>query len=493
MSGNNKIIGFATGIFAILAVGVFIANNSAGPSESEDVSPPAQQEKPIPQHRIPEIPTSGTNADADSSSETLKKVSAQLAAVQDRVLTLNRDLQNLQKVNDTSGRRDEIGEIKNTFEQQITNLTHKLDALSRGSKPASDADQTTAGQNLTPYVLNQVDATAFGFVPGALGEITALDGYEPLEGASGYVRVSPLYSVKLDSDLAESDRTDEQFADNERKSVNDSFQSLVAAKTNSVVTPVASIPQNSTLYNSTAFTALVGRVPIGGSVSDPMPVKIIIGSDNLVANGHRISGLKGTIFSGTAVGDWTLSCVRVNLYSATFVFDDGSFTTLNDRSLGDTAQDNALGTGGGRSSSDGNPNGNPIGWLSDNQGVPCIAGKKLSDAPKRLSILSILGLAKGASESYAEAQQTVTQSQGTTTSALTGSNARFLAGNTVAGGIDSVVDEIQGRFRDSFDAIYVPAGESVVVNISRTLPINKASHQRKLNYSGETNVQILLD
>ena len=74
-------------------------------------------------------------------------------------------------------------------------------------------------------------------------------------------------------------------------------------------TPVYTIPRNATLIGSTAMTALVGRVPVKGQVRDPMPFKVIAGKDNLAANGLTIPGVQGMIWSGTAIGDWTLSCV----------------------------------------------------------------------------------------------------------------------------------------------------------------------------------------
>ncbi|BBA32469.1 integrating conjugative element protein family [Methylocaldum marinum] len=89
------------------------------------------------------------------------------------------------------------------------------------------------------------------------------------------------------------------------------------------------MPRNATLIGSTGMTALIGRIPIKGQVEDPYPLKVIVGSDNLAANGLEIPGVDGMIFSGTAIGDWALSCVRGTLHSVTFVFDDGTIRTLS--------------------------------------------------------------------------------------------------------------------------------------------------------------------
>ena len=73
---------------------------------------------------------------------------------------------------------------------------------------------------------------------------------------------------------------------------------------------VYTVPTNSTLMGSVAMTALIGRVPVDGTVNDPFPFKVLVGPDNLTANGIDIPDVAGAVFSGTASGDWTLSCVR---------------------------------------------------------------------------------------------------------------------------------------------------------------------------------------
>src|SRR5690606_3898091 len=78
-------------------------------------------------------------------------------------------------------------------------------------------------------------------------------------------------------------------------------------------TPYYTIPARATGFDAVALTALIGRVPVSGSVVDPFPVKLVLGQDNLAANGHHIPGLDGIILDGIAQGDWTLGCVSVKL------------------------------------------------------------------------------------------------------------------------------------------------------------------------------------
>src|SRR3546814_232379 len=44
---------------------------------------------------------------------------------------------------------------------------------------------------------------------------------------------------------------------------------------------VYTVPTNSTLMGSVAMTALIGRVPIDGTVNDPYPFKVIVGPDKI--------------------------------------------------------------------------------------------------------------------------------------------------------------------------------------------------------------------
>src|SRR3546814_7588460 len=107
------------------------------------------------------------------------------------------------------------------------------------------------------------------------------------------------------------------------ESVADVGSRAVGASTKAVYT----VPSNSTLMGSIAMTALFGRVPIDGTVNDPYPFKVLIGLDNLTANGIDIPDVAGAVVSGTASGDWTLSCVRGQIRSVTFVFQDGTIRT----------------------------------------------------------------------------------------------------------------------------------------------------------------------
>lgn len=236
-------------------------------------------------------------------------------------------------------------------------------------------------------------------------------------------------------------------------------------------TPVYTVPKNSTLVGSVAMTALLGRVPINGTVQDPYPFKVVIGPKNLTANGIQLPELKGAIVSGTATGDWTLSCVRGKVKSITFIFQDGRVRTVP---KSDTP--GASGNGGGGDDDD-------IGYLSNPAGVPCVAGTRKTNA--RSFILTDLLLSAGAAgaNAYSGGETTTSVTGLGTTTGVTGNVGKYIAGSAASSGLNEVRDWIQKRFGQTFDAIYVPPGQRVAVNIDKQLPIDYEHQGRKVHYA----------
>lgn len=194
------------------------------------------------------------------------------------------------------------------------------------------------------------------------------------------------------------------------------------------VDPVYTLPENSTLVGSTAMTALLGRIPVNNKVTDPYPFKVMIGRDNLTANGIELPDVEGAIVSGTASGDWTLSCVRGDVKSITFVFSDGTVRTVPSPS-GRT--DNSGSDNGGTSG-----NGGSIGWLSDDNGIPCISGTLKSNASTYLPTIGLLGLGTSAGDALTANQYTSnTTDGGGITSALTGNAGQAVLGQALGGGL----------------------------------------------------------
>src|SRR3546814_6627359 len=124
------------------------------------------------------------------------------------------------------------------------------------------------------------------------------------------------------------------------------------------------------------------------------PFKILVGPDNLTANGINIPDVAGAVFSGAASGDWTLSCVRGQVRSITFVFHDGTIRTIPEDSERNNQRNNQ---------EDG------LGWISDPYGIPCVSGDRRSNAQQYLSTQALI-TAAGAGAARSEEHTSELQS-----------------------------------------------------------------------------------
>lgn len=240
-------------------------------------------------------------------------------------------------------------------------------------------------------------------------------------------------------------------------------------------TPVYTVPENATLTGSRAMTALLGRIPADGKVTDPYPFKILIGRENLIANGIELPDLEGAVVSGTATGDWVLSCVRGEVHSMTFVFTDGTVRTVPSSGKSGSGRD------GG------------IGWLSDESGVPCISGERKTNAATYLPTLFALSAAGAAAEAMA-AGQGATAAEGTSVAgALAGSAGQAALGKAVSGGTNELAEWVKARYGQMFDAVYVPPGAPVAVHITRQITVDYEPAGRRVKYTMDNRPRPELD
>lgn len=237
------------------------------------------------------------------------------------------------------------------------------------------------------------------------------------------------------------------------------------------LTPFYTVPSNSTLTGSVAMTALIGRIPIDGTVNDPYPFKVLIGEDNLTANGIELPNIAGAVVSGTATGDWTLSCVRGQIRSLTFVFRDGTVRTVPEK---------------GRiqaSTSDSDENG--IGWISDPYGIPCVSGVRRSNAQQYLATQMLITAAGAGAASLIDSDagnvSFVRGSDGSSIGSvgITGDEA---ISRVIAGGVNEMSQWVGKLYGQAFAAIYVSPGSPVALHIERPLEIDLDSSGRKVNH-----------
>lgn len=246
--------------------------------------------------------------------------------------------------------------------------------------------------------------------------------------------------------------------------------------------PVYTVPANATLIGSVAMTALIGRVPVDGTVNDPYPFKVLIGPDNLTANGIDLPDIAGAVVSGTASGDWTLSCVRGQIRSITFVFRDGTIRTLpaSDRGSGHDANGNTANTTNGTATTQGG-----LGWISDPYGIPCVAGERRSNAEQYLGSQALITAAgAGAAALIPKGSNNVSyvSSNGSTlgTVGITGNEAM---GRILEGGVQAMSQWVNKLYGQAFAAIVVKPGAKVAVHIDQPLTLDYDPKGRKVNYT----------
>ncbi len=251
--------------------------------------------------------------------------------------------------------------------------------------------------------------------------------------------------------------------------------------------PFYTIPANATAVEDRLMTALVGRIPVKGVVTDPYPFKIVFSDNTLAANGLRVPNLRQMIVSGYTEGDLNLVSVRGWVTSLTFVFNDGtiSTTTSNDNNIGKFSKDDALG------------------YLSDKYGNPFIRGKLITNAPAYLATSVALGAAQGAANAYSQSQTTSDSTiVGTSTSSVTGSSSAYVAGQAMSNATSQVQQWWHDREEQSFDAVYVPTVDEkmhepvfIAVNFSKEIKIDYDPKGRRLVYTqgGNNPIQANLD
>jgi len=452
---SNRLLPILAGIVLLMLTFVTLKSCS-----NESIDPVAMDT--VPQAPVP---------DADTPADTIKTLTANVAAMTTEVKALRENnaklhFENQQLLNNRvqieenvtkrvkrellPGKQDQ--EARQRMDSSVlSSLTARVDALSQtltSGKSLQSAEDIPVGLGFDG------GGTGAQLVEGLVW-INPLDAIEDNAGApngNGLLR-----QVRKETGSA---------ASSTREQTGNIARELVTLR------PMYTVPRNATLIGSTAMTALVGRVPVRGQVRDPMPFKVITGADNLAANGLSVPGVQGMVWSGTAIGDWTLSCVTGRLDSVTFVFDDGTIRSISGDDRG--------GQSGGSN--------RPLGWISDQQGIPCISGDRKTNAPafltQRIGVMAV----QAAADAVAAAETTsVVSDTGAATNSVTGDAGNYVLGKTIAGGSDEVAKWLLERQSQSFDAVFVPAGTRLAIHVDRELPIDLNLKGRKLNHAKSVN------
>lgn len=417
--------------------------------------------------------------EADTPDETLKTLVAKMHEYESTLQESNRmnkelkseltryknledtivDRVNL-KINKTLGKQsEELEETQSYIEGMVSDMEGlKSNYFVDGSKLSSGGDVPNgigvnlAGDSLPDY-----------YTPGhsAVDEIVWIEpiSTNSTQGLSGSTISFPSGDKPLSENLGVSldSMSDQQWLDPVKQETN--------------LTPFFTIPANGTLIGSVAMTALLGRVPVDGTVTDPYPVKILIGKDNLSSNGITIPDeITGIVMSGVAKGDWNLSCASAEIKSMTFTFQDGTIRTIPDPK-------------GGK-----NSGGKALGWISDKYGVPCVNGKRISNAPTYLATKVGLGGLDAFAQAMAQAETTtVTSPDGNTVSSVTGDAQKYAMNNVISGGSSEALNWMEQRMGQSFDVIYVEPGTEIVFHASQQMEIDYNDKGRMVNHYARKN------
>jgi len=257
------------------------------------------------------------------------------------------------------------------------------------------------------------------------------------------------------------------------------------------VRKVYTLPQNSTLMGSVSMSALIGRIPIDGTVNDPYPFKVLIGPENLTANGIDLPDVAGAVASGTASGDWTLSCVRGQIQSLTFVFNDGTVRTLP----APAEELNGNQSSGQNSGSQQTIRGG-LGWISDPYGIPCISGERKSNASQYIGSQVLITAAGAGAASLIKSDgngTSVIATPGGTVS-TTGISGAEAMGKIIGQGVNDISSWVNKLYGQAFAAVYVQPGAKVAIHLDQQLAIDYELKGRKVDYtSGVDDVSTSLD
>ena len=398
--------------------------------------------------------------DADTPADTIKTLTANVAAMTSELKALRQANSGLSADNEKL-----VQSAKQLEERVVSKIEDEFAARAQETSPA-DVD-------ILIKLRQRVDVLAEALT-SSLTDMDKSDipvglGLERDYSSSQWIWIEPLdqFGSELSNDLL--DRVGTLNRPRAANNVpNWHADSGRRRKIGNSPIPSFTVPRNATLMGATAMTALLGRVPVRGELRDPMPFKVITGHDNLAANGLTVPGVEGMIWSGTAIGDWTLSCVSGRLESVTFVFDDGSIRSI---SMDD------------REDQTGDAN-RPLGWISDARGIPCITGTRKSNAAAFLAQRIGVKAIEAAAEAAAAAQTTtVIRDSGAISGNVSGDSGAFVLGKTLSGGSNEIAQWLIARQAQSFDAVFVPAGAKLAIHVDRELIIDLDPAGRKLSYA----------
>ncbi|MEX5685356.1 TIGR03752 family integrating conjugative element protein [Pseudomonas silesiensis] len=414
--------------------------------------------------------------EGDTPRDTVATLVAQVKQLRNELQTTQGDNKNQRAENERLRARE------STIDQRIQNA---LDG--ERSRLQQERDQVSSDRQHTQGLLQDLQRRLDGFtdkssadLPVGLGlkdgdgkdfgASSGIQWIEPDDARTNTKNTGASQGPALPTSFGPAQKTLSTAVD----SVADAGGRAVVASTK----PVYTVPANSTLMGSIAMTALIGRVPIDGTVNDPYPFKVLIGPDNLTANGIDLPDVAGAVVSGTASGDWTLSCVRGQIRSVTFVFQDGTIRTVPEDS------GNTNGSTNNAQKSNGSTIQSGLGWISDPYGIPCVAGERRSNAQQYLGSQALITAAGAGAASLIKSDSGNVSyiSNGNGSFGTAGISGNEAMGRILAGGVQEMSQWVNKFYGQAFAAIYVQPGAKVAVHLEHPLNIDYDAKGRRVNH-----------
>lgn len=266
----------------------------------------------------------------DTPRDTVATLIGQVKAMRSEMLSLKKGNDGLQTENSRLRARE--GNIDTRIQSTLSSVTQQV---TEQRQQANDARQKAEQQHRETQGLLSRLKDQFTGKPAAKSDVPAGFGLEPGDEQQFSGAQAPADAVQwIEPSNAHTSQEDTTKSDGPLSTLTSKFKDLHGLDNNPIdrgqdhlravakgerdlegaqdrtegAKPVYTIPENSTLMGSIAMSALIGRVPVDGTVNDPYPFKVLVGPDNLTANGIDLPDVVGAVMSGTAAGDWTLSC-----------------------------------------------------------------------------------------------------------------------------------------------------------------------------------------
>jgi len=413
-------------------------------------------------------------AEKDTYVNTIKTISAKYRHLEERIASLSgkqtaseKTIPTDTEINQTVGNSvaESADSLRRDFSKQFTKLRGEIENKFKKSSVSPNSDNGIPAGLGFDGLNNPAGRIGIAGAPKTMsgGWSTVMPIGSEAAGKDGKIGGGVLnwYTDKLKTN-APAQGLSQSAAASSKKTVR-------KTSPNNQLIPAYTIPRNATLFSNSTMTALLGVIPVEGSILDPIRFKLITGQTNMATNGLFIPGVRNIVWSGIAIGNREMACVRGELHSVTFTFDDGTIRTVS-TSKSTSATKN---TGGKRI----------LGYISDRQGSPCLKGQLITNAGDYLNDRMIASGIAATADAYSATQKTTVVDNGIVQSFFSGDQGDFIAGKALSGSLAELSEYMRERARNAVDLVYLQAGQNVVLHVEESIDIDYEPNGRKLEYA----------